>query len=86
MPRIANEGTKVDAWAVKTGEGSSTFDLCIRCFRVHDDKPLPRKCEPYHTGEPRGIVMQIDGIDAEEAELNGYRCEVCNTKLTPRNY
>lgn len=87
MPRIANEGPKVDKWAETSGEGSSTFDLCTTCFRRHGEgKPLPSKCQPYKSGEPRGNVCEIDGIDPTDAENDGYRCDVCDKPLHPGNY
>lgn len=87
MPRIANSGPKVSRWHDNAhGEGSSTFDLCVPCFRKYDGKHLPTKLQPYHANEPRGIVEEMDSIDPNDAEADGYRCNVCNTQLTPRNY
>lgn len=85
MPRMANDGPEVSLWYESArSEGSSTFDLCKRCAKRYAGQPLPRGCEPYHAGEPRGVLEEMESCpDIEDWDRS---CDVCNTRLRDDNY
>lgn len=88
MPRYYNDGPAVAAWHARTGEGSSTFDLCRICA---PSAIAPHKVgvgltlEPYGPGEPAGrLAGPMETPDGYE-EMGGYHCAVCDRLLTARD-
>lgn len=86
MPRLANDGAAVNEWyrleGERTGNGSSTYDLCTEC--ADDPETALESLEPYN-GDPKGDEL-TDGAPApcyetEYEEGNGYPCEVCGVIL-----
>ena len=86
MPRYANSGEAVNAWYEQWNQGSSTFDLCRPCGKRHDEQPLPKALEPYQAHEPRGALWEMESPLWEDYDFEGYRCNLCDVTLTPRNY
>lgn len=88
MPRYENSGPAVLTWYNdgKSGSGSSTFDLCRKCGKKHDGKPLPANMDPYHIGEPKGILSESDSPLVDEYDFDGYVCDTCGVAISPKNY
>lgn len=87
MPRIANEGPAVDTWHATDakGNGSSTFELCSRCFHKHggEGAKLPSKLDPYN-GDPRGTMMEIESVP--DVVYGDYSCDLCGVTLSFTNH
>ena len=81
MPRLENTGDAVSAWSEKSGEGSSTFDLCQDCAEEHEGTTLAEAgLKPYHTGEPSGT---LEGeVDHPSYSDDSYVCACCEADLT----
>ena len=80
MPRVANAGENVNKWCDATSQGSSTHDVCKRCF----DKQNFSKLFVYN-GDPKGDEWElIDAPDSYDA-LDGYKCCQCKKKLTAQD-
>lgn len=90
MPRYANVGPNVDIWySNNNGEGSSTFDLCVKCGEKYEDIAIPNGVlETYHKGEPLGMLEEFySPLFEEDVDIQfGYTCDICKCKLTPKNY
>lgn len=52
MPRIQFNCESSDKWYDETGEGTSTFDICNRCFKL-DSRVVLKKVGPLYQGEPQ---------------------------------
>lgn len=86
MPRVANAGPSVDLFCEKTGNGSSTHDVCADCLLDYGNggiiPPMP-ELEPYN-GDPGGEIGWQEGVDHPpyEDEHPPYRCAICYKDLT----
>lgn len=79
MPRVENRGANVEQWCQRTGNGSSTHDLCRYCADDLDSlQLLPR----YHTDEPLGDEGWGGNIEHPPYEDDDYICFICDTTLT----
>jgi hypothetical protein len=84
MSRFENVGQEVNEYCERTGEGSSTFDLCSRRGPKMDGAPTP----PHwiYNGDPVGEL-----VDTEECAPDGYggdedyHCQSCDKKLTDKD-
>lgn len=85
MPRLQNDSPQIAAWSARTGEGSSTWDVCNPCFRRYLNRELPTILRPYKTGEMKGFAYECDD-KPDSVTGEGYRCECCNKVLTDENY
>lgn len=87
MPRYANNdshgSTQVADFCTKTGNGSSTFDLCRRCGLDAEGEPLAAyNLSPYN-GEPAGVLTNVEWHP--DYDENDYVCECCGKPLTARD-
>ena len=87
MPRVEKQSPAIQQWYKQSanGNGTSTWDLCIPCFNLVENKPAP-KLKPYNDepDDPAAIVVDTQsGVDVSDED---YCCELCNKKLTPKNY
>jgi len=89
VPRIENVGSNVDEYCEKSGEGSSTFDICSECNETllgyntlvfRGDKDFA----PYN-GDPVGFDGHETWIDHPPYEECGYTCTHCHTPLTAKD-
>jgi hypothetical protein len=90
MPRIAFEYESLDQWYERTGEGSSSFDVCQSCLDNADDsRQLLKDVGGTYNGDPNPSeqeeVSHHDWIDVDIDE-HDYECEVCKVKLNSNNY
>jgi hypothetical protein len=83
MPRVYNIGKSVDAFCEKTGNGSSSWDLCQDC--AHDLKNDPHIFDaeliPYN-GDPNGEDGREGDMEHPSYSECDYKCEVCKQPLT----
>ncbi len=81
--RVENLGANVSAWCKKTGEGSTTYDLCVTCHAelLNDPHSLDNDLTPQGPGEPQGEDGY--GGDVEHPSYNDteYNCTICGTVL-----
>lgn len=84
MPRVENMGENVTEWCEKTGDGSSTFNLCTDCHDVLEDDPhaFDKKLKPYGDGEPEGDEGRGGDASHPSYDEDDYTCDVCGCKLT----
>jgi len=81
MPRFSNEGPAVTEWCERTGNGSSTRDLCAWCSYGITGAAWPAEdCE--RTGEPVGVHDEgaVDHPPYEDG--TDYWCADCACVLT----
>jgi len=81
MPRFSNEGDAVTDWCVRTGEGSSTRDLCVWCAIGMAGEPWPDD-EVDRTGEPVGVHCPGDVEHPPYEDGTDYWCADCACILT----
>ena len=81
MPRIENTGKNVTEYCQKTGNGSSTADLCNACYRKVDANPHAFDLDRYN-GDPKGDQGWWGEIEHPSYSGDDYRCGVCDKKLT----
>lgn len=90
MPRIENAGPAVDEWCDRTGSGSSTFDLCNRCW-LNDvwNEPAAQVVAEYpdlapYNGEPVGETFEACGSESHPPydDPDNYSCAICGRTLT----
>lgn len=87
MPRVENMGEAVDEWCNRTGNGSSTWDVCITCYEELDLENgtdlVNDKLEPYN-GDPDGEMRggNVEHPDFGDDLCSDYRCMVCGKPLT----
>jgi len=84
MPRVANSGSNVDEWCNRSGNGSSTHDLCKWCAGTLERNPHGLDLRPYN-GDPVGTEGWSGDVDHPEYAECDYTCEVCGKKLTSRD-
>jgi hypothetical protein len=60
--RVENLGANVSEWCLLTGEGSTTYDVCMGGIReleddphCHDDLLAPQGMNTAHGDEPQGV-------------------------------
>ena len=86
MPRIAFDCDSSDKWYEETGEGTSTFDVCTRCFQF-DSKVLLKKLGGLYQGEPQPSddeELTHDDIGVDNPSLHEGEdvfCECCDRQL-----
>jgi hypothetical protein len=86
MPRVENVGANVSEWNNCTGDGSSTHDLCQRCYKRLDKDPhcFDNELHPYHHGEPHGTdgwQGDVAHPSYEEEWCGPQYCKICKCKL-----
>lgn len=86
MPRCDNDGENVNEFCDRTGEGSSTFDLCKDCGEELENDPMAfvDDLKPYN-GDPVGDAGHGFGADHPPYEGEEYQCEVCDKRLTAKD-
>ena len=84
MPRLENSGTAVNDFCERTGEGSSTFDLCKGCAAYYrGNTTAGAGLKLYHQGEPNGTLEgDVEHPDYDDLD---YKCEICDHLLTDRH-
>lgn len=87
MPRVENCGPSVLKFCAESGNGSSTYDVCLACWQKLEKNPhaFDAVLRPFN-GDPRGE----DGWGGEAdhppyEECDDYRCEACGKRLTSRD-
>ena len=86
MPRIAFNCESSDKWYDETGEGTSTFDICNRCFKLNS-KVVLEKVGPLYNGEPNPSddeELTHDDIGVGNPSLyegEDVFCECCSRQL-----
>lgn len=81
MPRVYNEGTEVHEWSEETGNGSSVFDLCNKCYpEVVGFAPEVMGLVLYQPGEPEGVLE--GGVEHPDYDDDYYTCTYCGEVLT----
>ena len=82
MPRIENMGKNVEEWCEKTGNGSSTHDLCFPCSQRLEKNPhlFDKKLDTYN-GDPVGEDGWGGEVSHPPYEEMYYDCAVCNRRL-----
>lgn len=87
MPRVENLGPSVDEFCGRTGNGSSTWDVCASCYRLHDleqgTTEVNHRLIPYN-GDPDG-EERGGNVDHPPYEDMDYRCELCGKHLTSKD-
>lgn len=83
MPRLFNCGKNVDLHCQKTGDGSSTHDVCADCAQGFSEHfpTLEPALEPGN-GDPQGDAGWQLGADHPPYSDCDYSCELCHVKLT----
>jgi hypothetical protein len=81
MPRIENHGDNVTEWCLRTSNGSTTHDLCNKCFKVVKKNPHEFSLDLYN-GDPLGEAGWLGEIEHPDYSGCDYKCAVCNKKLT----
>ena len=83
MPRIDNCGKNVADYCEKTGEGSSTFDVCNECAsELHHFPHAFDEFLPPYNGDPLGDEGYFAGCEHPPYDECDYTCEICEAKLT----
>jgi hypothetical protein len=94
MPRISFDYPSVNEWSETTGNGSSTFDICTKCFQIDSHQLIIKLGGPYN-GEPNPLQSEPlshhdigeDNPSLHEDEPDDVYCNCCNNKLViGRNY
>ena len=88
MPRISFEHPLIDQWYERTGEGTSTFDVCTKCSpKLKTVKDFTRKPKPY-CGDPIPADATVieTGSECPDIEESNAKCLNCGCKLTEKNY
>jgi DNA-directed RNA polymerase subunit RPC12/RpoP len=86
MPRVDNSGSNVHEWCEspdnKYGSGSSTYDVCMRCYKHLKSDPhfYDEELKPYN-GDPLGIDGWGGDVVHPPYEDDDYICAVCKRKL-----
>ena len=86
MPRIDNLGSNVHEWYESPdnphGNGSSTYDVCMRCYKDLKSDPhiYDEALKPYN-GDPLGIDGWGGDVDHATYENDDCTCAVCERKL-----
>ena len=88
MPRIAFNCESSTKWYEECGEGSSTFDVCNKCFKL-DSRTLLSRVGPLYQGEPQpspGEELAHDDICVGNPRLydedeDDVFCECCDRRL-----
>ena len=84
MPRVANESPAVTQWSQETGDGGSSWDLCLGCYWDMVGRPIQETgLLTYRGGEPQGTIE--GGADHPPYEDEDYDCDVCGRRLTWRD-
>jgi hypothetical protein len=80
--RVDNLGANVDEWCQKTGNGSSTYDLCVGCAAslASDPHCYDKQLQPYN-GDPQGVDGWGDSVDHPPFDDDHYRCTICKVRL-----
>lgn len=88
MPRIAFEHKLIDEWYNKTGEGTSTFDVCVFCFCERTTAKEMGLVNKGYNGDPIPVdaVAEETGSDVPDIDDCDYDCDICGVKLTTENY
>lgn len=83
MPRIENIGDNVTEYCERTGEGSSTFDICTGCASHLETDPhvYDAILSPYN-GDPEGDGGYDEGCVHPDYDDEDYICEICYKALT----
>lgn len=86
MPRIENNGDSVSEWCERTGNGSSTHDVCKPCYNRLEKNPhlFDSKLDRYN-GDPLGEEGWGGDVCHPPYEGEDYSCEICKRKLTERD-
>jgi len=91
MPRISFDYPAVGAWSESTGNGSSTWDVCKKCFQIDPAQLISKLGGPYN-GEPSPSTSEpLFCHDIGEGNPSLYEgetvfCECCDKRLTLSNY
>jgi hypothetical protein len=92
MPRLFVEGADeasalaLRQWNHRTGNGSSGFDLCKRCARKFNGKPIKESgLEPYN-GEPSlaHYILSVSEGEHPSYDDEDYTCACCRKVLRDR--
>ena len=80
--RVENLGANVSAWSEKTGNGSSTFDLCKAHAEQLDENPhrFDAILQPYN-GDPPGEDGRGDNVEHPDYDECDYRCAIPNCRV-----
>lgn len=86
MPRIENLGSNVSAWCNRTGNGSSTHDVCVRCYGRVEANPhaFDAQLDRYN-GDPLGTEGWGGDVAHPPYEDEDYTCAVCDRPLGERD-
>lgn len=90
MPRIEFEHPAITKWyeTEANGNGTSTFDLCTKCFEEDMTAKELNLTDKGYNGDP--IPADAIAIDNESApyieEQDDYQCTCCGRKLKDNNY
>ena len=88
MPRIEFNHPEIDQWYKENEEGTSTFDLCNKCFgELETADDFNTKPDGYN-GDPIPADAKIEDTMTPIPEIDetAYKCENCGCKLTSKNY
>jgi hypothetical protein len=84
--RVTNLGKNVEEWSDRTGEGSSTYNLCRYHARWLDSDPhcFDNELNPYHIDEPVGEDGWGGDVEHPNFDDDEYRCVLkdCRCLLT----
>ena len=80
MPRIENLGPNVDEYC-KTGNGSSTHDICAECAKDFEEPAHHEKLQPYN-GDPQGTIGWAGDVWHPPYSEEDYKCAICDAPLT----
>lgn len=81
--RVENLGPNVDAYCQRTGNGSSTYDLCRPCASKLHRQPhiFDRVLRAYNPGEPCGSSGWGGDVERPPYDDMPYQCKVCRRPL-----
>lgn len=87
MPRIENIGNNIVEWADRTGEPSSTFDVCQKHYIMimRDPHRYNNALTPYGHNEPSGDRGRGGDVDHPPYDEDVSSCAVCGCTLTGRD-
>lgn len=83
MPRVENLGENVDEYCKRTGNGSTTHDLCTKCIKQLERDPhvFDDQLTPENHGEPIGVDGWNGSVDHPDYDGSGYLCAICGKEL-----
>jgi hypothetical protein len=88
MPRICFSSPEADYWNEVTGEGTSTFDVCVHCLKDGDTADTLGLTDKGYNGDPIPSYAEAELTGSEPCDIDEleYDCEVCGCRLTSENY